>query len=281
MPNAARRKVISQLMLMSTGLCALLAIGALAIILAYILVGGLRALSWDFLVNIPKPIGEPHSGIANAIVGSLILIALGSLLGLPIGILAGIYLAEFGRNKFGYVLRFFIDTLIGVPSIVVGVFVWTVMVRPMGHFSAWAGGAALGLMMTPIMARTTEEMIRLVPQNLRAAALALGAPVWRVSLGVVLRSAAPGVATGGMLAIARVAGETAPLLFTALALNYLSTDLNQPMASLTFQIYYYAASPYDEWHAMAWAASLVLVTMILALNVAVRFLARNRYESAG
>ena|SRR2546423_7412649 len=281
MPNAARRKVISQLMLMSTGLCALLAIGALAIILAYILVGGLRALSWDFLVNIPKPIGEPHSGIANAIVGSLILIALGSLLGLPIGILAGIYLAEFGRNKFGYVLRFFIDTLIGVPSIVVGVFVWTVMVRPMGHFSAWAGGAALGLMMTPIMARTTEEMIRLVPQNLRAAALALGAPVWRVSLGVVLRSAAPGVATGGMLAIARVAGETAPLLFTALALNYLSTDLNQPMASLTFQIYYYAASPYDEWHAMAWAASLVLVTMILALNVGVRFLARNRYESAG
>lgn len=281
MPSAARRKITSQFMLILTGLCALLAIGALAIILAYILVGGVRALSWDFLVNIPKPIGEPHSGIANAIIGSLILVALGSLLGLPVGILAGIYLAEFGQNKIGYVLRFFIDTLIGVPSIVIGVFVWTVMVRPLGHFSAWAGGVALGIMMMPVVARTTEEMIRLVPQNLREAALALGAPVWRVSLGVVLRSAAPGVATGGMLAIARVAGETAPLLFTALALNYLSTDLNQPMASLTFQIYYYAASPYDEWHSMAWAATLVLVTMILALNVGVRFLARNRYESAG
>jgi len=265
-------------MLMLTGFCALFAIAALIIILGYIAVGGLRALSWDFLVNTPKPVGEPHSGIANAIVGSLILVGLGSVIGLPVGILAGLYLAEFGQNKLGYLLRFFIDTLIGVPSIVIGVFVWTVMVAPMGHFSAWAGGVALAIMMMPIVARTTEEMIRLVPQSLREAALALGAPVWRVSLGVVLRAAAPGVATGAMLAIARVAGETAPLLFTALALNYMSTDLNQPMASLTFQIYYYAGSPYDEWHSMAWAATLVLVTIILALNIGVRLLARNRFE---
>ncbi len=278
MPDLRRRKIVSYAMLMLTGLCALLAISALVIILGYILVGGLRALSWDFLVNTPKPIGEPHSGIANAIVGSLILVGLGSLIGLPVGILAGIYLAEFGQNTFGYVLRFFIDTLIGVPSIVIGVFVWTVMVRPMGHFSARAGGVALGIMMMPIVARTTEEMFRLVPQSLREAALALGAPVWRASLGVVLRAAAPGVATGAMLAIARVAGETAPLLFTALALNYMSTDLNQPMASLTYQIYYYAGSPYDEWHSMAWAATLVLVTIILTLNIGVRILARNRYE---
>ncbi len=278
MPDLRRRKIVSYAMLMLTGLCALLAISALVIILGYILVGGLRALSWDFLVNTPKPIGEPQSGIANAIVGSLILVGLGSLIGLPVGILAGIYLAEFGQNTFGYVLRFFIDTLIGVPSIVIGVFVWTVMVHPMGHFSARAGGVALGIMMMPIVARTTEEMFRLVPQSLREAALALGAPVWRASLGVVLRAAAPGVATGAMLAIARVAGETAPLLFTALALNYMSTDLNQPMASLTYQIYYYAGSPYDEWHSMAWAATLVLVTIILTLNIGVRILARNRYE---
>lgn len=277
MPNLKRRKIVSYSMLLLTSLCALVAITMLVIILGYIFVGGLRALNWDFLVNTPKPIGEAHSGIANAIVGSLILVGLGSAMGLPVGILAGIYLAEFGQNKLGYGLRFFIDTLIGVPSIVIGVFVWTIMVRPMGHFSAWAGSAALAIMMVPIVARTTEEMIRLVPQSLREAALALGAPVWRVSLGVVLRAAAPGVATGAMLAIARVAGETAPLLFTALALNYMSTDLNHPMASLTFQIYYYAQSPYDEWHSMAWAATLVLVTIILALNIGVRILSRNRH----
>jgi phosphate transport system permease protein len=278
MANLKGRKAISHVMFLLTALCALLAMTALVIIIGYIFVGGVRAISWDFLVNTPKPIGEPHSGIANAIVGSIILVGLASAIGMPVGILAGIYLAEFGQNKFGYALRFFIDTLIGVPSIVIGVFVWTVMVRPMGHFSAWAGAVALAIMMMPIVARTTEEMIRLVPQSLREAALALGAPVWRVSLGVVLRAAAPGVATGAMLAIARVAGETAPLLFTALALNYMSTDLNHPMASLTFQIYYYAQSPYDEWHSMAWAATLVLVTIILALNIGVRFLARNRYS---
>jgi phosphate transport system permease protein len=267
-------------MTLLTGLCALLAVGALVIILSYIFAGGIRALSFSFLVNTPKPIGEPGSGIANAILGTLIMIGLGSLFGMPVGILSGMYLAEFGSNKFGFALRFLIDTLTGVPSIVVGVFVWTIMVNPMGHFSALAGGVALAIMMMPIVARTTEEIIRLVPQSLREAALALGAPKWRVSLGVVLRTAASGVATGAMLAVARIAGETAPLLFTALGLNRLSTDILGPMASLPYQIFYYSASPYDEWHDMAWAATLVLVAMILALNIAVKILTRNRHRAA-
>jgi phosphate transport system permease protein len=278
MSSLTGRKAFSQFMTALTALCALAVVGALFTILGFILVDGVRQLNLGFLVNTPKPVGEPNSGIANAIVGSLILVGLGSVIGLPAGILAGIYLSEFGANRIGLVLRFLIDTLIGVPSILIGVFVWTFMVRPMGHFSALAGGVALAIIMMPIVARTTEEMLRLVPRNLREAALALGAPTWRVSLGVVLRSAASGVATGGMLAIARIAGETAPLLFTALSLNYLSVNLDQPMASLTYQIYYYAASPYDEWHAMAWAATLVLVTIILATNIVVKILTRNRHQ---
>lgn len=260
-----------------TTLSAALAVGALIVILGYISVTGLRELNLGFLVNITKPAGEPESGIANPIVGTFVLIAVASVIGMPVGILAGIYLAEFGSNKLGTVIRFLIDTLTGVPSIVVGVFVWGIMVRPMG-FSALAGGVALAIIMMPIVARTTEEMVRLVPHSLREASLALGAPVWRMSLGVVLRTAAAGVATGAMLAIARIAGETAPLLFTALSYNYMSTDLSEPIASLTYQIYYYAASPYEEWHSMAWAATLVLVGMILAINITVRLLARNRYQ---
>jgi len=280
MSNLARRKLINNAMTALTGLCALFAVASLFFIHGYIFWGGVRGLSLGFLINSPKPIGEPDSGIANAIVGSVILITLGSLIGMPVGILGGIYLSEFGSNKFGLLLRFLIDTLTGTPSIIIGVFVWTVMVHPMGHFSALSGGVALGIMMMPIVARTTEEMIRLVPHSLREAGLALGAPRWRVTLGVVLRTAASGVATGAMLAIARIAGETAPLLFTALGLNYLSTNLLQPMASLTFQIYYYAQSPYEEWHDMAWAATLVLVTMILVLNIVVKILTRNRHQQA-
>ncbi len=280
MSNLARRKLIDNAMTALTGLCALFAVASLFFILGYIFWGGVRGLSLGFLINSPKPIGEPDSGIANAIVGSVILITLGSLIGMPVGILGGIYLSEFGSNKVGLLLRFLIDTLTGTPSIIIGVFVWTVMVHPMGHFSALSGGVALGIMMMPIVARTTEEMIRLVPHSLREAGLALGAPRWRVTLGVVLRTAASGVATGAMLAIARIAGETAPLLFTALGLNYLSTNLLQPMASLTFQIYYYAQSPYEEWHDMAWAATLVLVTMILVLNIVVKILTRNKHQQA-
>jgi phosphate transport system permease protein len=257
--------------------CATAVIGTLIVILGYIGVTGVRELNLGFLVNSFQPIGQPNSGIANSIVGTFILITIASVVGLPVGILGGVYLAEFGSNRLGTVIRFLIDTLTGVPSIIVGVFVWSVMVRPMGHFSALAGGVALAIIMMPIVARTTEEMIRLVPQSLREAALALGAPVWRMSLGVVLRTAAAGVATGAMLAIARIAGETAPLLFTSLNRNYMSFYIDQPIASLTYQIYYYAVSPYEQWHSMAWAATLVLITMILAINVTVRVLARNRY----
>lgn len=272
------RKLLSRAMTVMTGIFAALVILTLVAILGYIGVTGLRELNLSFLINSPKPVGEPGSGIANAIVGTLILISIASLIGLPVGILAGLYLAEFSSGRFGNALRFLIDTLTGVPSIVVGVFVWTVLVRPMGHFSALAGGVSLAMIMMPIVARTTEEMIRLVPQDMREAALALGAPVWRMSLGVVLRAAAGGVATGAMLAIARIAGETAPLLFTALSYNYMSTDINQPMASLTYQIFYYAGSPYEQWHAMAWAATLVLVAMILLINIVVKLLARSRYQ---
>lgn len=257
--------------------CAAVAIGALLAILGYIAKTGLGELTLSFLINTPKPVGEPGSGIANAIVGTLILLALASVISLPVGILAGVYLSEFANGRFGTFLRFLIDTLTGVPSIVVGVFVWTAMVKPMGHFSALAGGVALAIIMLPIVARTTEEMIKLVPRALREAALALGAPVWRMSLGVVLRTAAGGVATGAMLAVARVAGETAPLLFTALSFNYMSTDISQPIASLTYQVYYYAGSPYEQWHSMAWAATLVLVGMILAINVGIRLLARSKH----
>jgi len=280
MSSLSRRKLLDRTMTALTALCAVVAVVSLFVILGYILAGGLRALSFSFLVNTPKPYGEPGSGIANAIVGSTILIGLGSVIGMPVGILAGIYLSEFGSNRFGQFLRFLIDTLTGTPSIIIGVFAWTMIVQPMRHFSALSGGVALAIMMMPIVARTTEEMIRLVPQSLREAGLALGAPTWRVTLGVVLRTAASGVATGAMLAIARIAGETAPLLFTALGLNYISANLLQPMASLTVQIFYYAQSPYEEWHDMAWAATLVLVTMILILNIAVKVLARNRHQLA-
>lgn len=272
----ARRRAVSKFSTIVTTGFAVVVVGILFAVLLYISATGIRKLSFDFLVNTPKPVGEPHSGIANAIVGTSILISIASVFGLPIGIAGGIYLAEYGNNPFGRFLRFLIDNLTGMPSIVAGVFAWTVIVYPMGHFSAFAGGVALAIVMLPIVARTTEEMIRLVPKSLREASLALGAPPWRMTLGVVLRTAAPGIATGAMLAVARIAGETAPLLFTALSYNFLSTDINQPMASLTYQIWYYAGSPYEEWHSMAWAATLVLVGMIFVVNIIVAFVVKRQ-----
>ncbi len=278
MRNLRRRKIISAVMTTLTTMSAGVVILALVVILTYIAVKGASALSIGFLIHDTKPYGDPETGIANAIVGSLILIAIASAIGLPVGILGGLYLAEFSTNRFGTVIRFLIDTLTGIPLIVVGVFAWTLLVRPMRGFSALAGGASLAIIMMPIVARTTEEMIRLVPHSLREAALALGAPVWKMSLGVVLRAAASGVATGAMLAIARIAGETAPLIFTSLNNNDMSTSLFEPIASLTYQIYYYAGSPYEDWHSLAWAATLVLVGMILAINVTVKILARSRHQ---
>ena len=271
-----RRQLTSAVMTTLTALCAFVAVGLLALILGYIAWRGIGALNWQFLIDTPRPVGE-GGGIGNAIVGTLVLLALASAAGLPLGIAAGVYLAEFGGTRFGGAVRFLADTLTGVPSIVVGVFVYTVVVVPLKQFSALAGGVALACIMLPVVARTTEEMIRLVPHSLREAALALGAPQWRVTLGVVLPAAASGIATGAMLAVARVSGETAPLLFTAFGSRFFNLYLDQPTASLTVQIYNYAISPYDEWHAQAWAATLVLMTLILVINIAVRFFTRQRF----
>jgi phosphate transport system permease protein len=259
-----------------TALCTLVAVGILLIILIYIGMQGVGSLNMRFLVESPKPVGE-GGGIGNAILGTLVLLLLSSGIGLPFGIAVGIYLSEFGTGRFGSIVRFLVDTLTGIPSIVTGVFIYTIMVVPLKHFSALAGGVALALIMIPIVARTTEEMIKLVPHSLREGALALGAPQWRVTLGVVVPAAASGIATGAMLAIARISGETAPLLFTAFGSRFFSYYLDQPIASLTVQIYNYAISPYDEWHAQAWAATLVLMTLILSINIAVRFLTRKRF----
>ncbi|MGH9944206.1 MAG: phosphate ABC transporter permease PstA [Pyrinomonadaceae bacterium] len=271
-----RRRLSSALMTALTAACALFAVIVLILILGYIAARGISSLNLQFLTDIPRPVGE-GGGIGNAIVGSLVLLALASAVGLPLGIATGVYLAEYGSNRFGGLVRFVADTMTGVPSIVVGVFVYTIIVLPMRQFSALAGGVALALIMLPVVARTTEEMVRLVPASLREGALALGAPQWRVTLGVVLPAAASGIATGAMLAVARISGETAPLLFTALNYNNYSYYLDQPIASLTVQIYNYSISPYDEWHAQAWAATLVLMALILVINIAVRFFTRTRF----
>ncbi|HEX7996938.1 MAG TPA: phosphate ABC transporter permease PstA [Pyrinomonadaceae bacterium] len=270
------RRFVNTLMTSLAAACAFAVIIVLALILGYIAWQGLSSISLQFLLDTPKPVGE-GGGIANAIVGTLFLLCLASLIGLPFGIAAGIYLAEFGDNLSGTIVRFVTDTLTGVPSIVVGVFVYTLIVLPQKHFSALAGGIALALIMIPIVARTTEEMLRLVPTSLREGALALGAPQWRVTMGVVLPAAASGIATGAMLAIARVSGETAPLLFTAFGSRFFNIYLDQPMSSLTVQIYNYAISPYDEWHAQAWAATLVLMALILTINMIVRFFTRKKF----
>jgi phosphate transport system permease protein len=259
-----------------TALCTISAVAILAIILAYIAMRGIGAVNLQFLLDSPRPVGE-GGGIGNAIVGSAVLLLLACIIGIPIGIGSGIYLSEFGGGWFASGVRFLIDTLTGIPSIVTGVFVYAIIVLRMRHFSAFAGGVALALIMIPIVARTTEEMIKLVPHSLREGALALGAPQWRVTLGVVLPAAASGIATGAMLAIARVSGETAPLLFTAFGSRFFSYRLDQPIASLTVQIYYYALSPYDEWHAQAWAATFVLMALILIINIVVRFFTRKKF----
>lgn len=271
-----QRRLTSAAMTSFTAACTVFAVGVLLIILSYIAWQGIGSVSLRFLLDSPRPVGE-GGGIGNAILGSVVLLLLSSSVGMPLGISVGVYLSEFGRGRFASLVRFIVDTLTGIPSIVTGVFVYTIVVLPLKHFSAAAGGIALALIMIPIVARTTEEMIKLVPQNLREGALALGAPQWRVTLGVVIPAAASGIATGAMLAVARVSGETAPLLFTAFGSRFFSHYLDQPIASLTVQIYNYAISPYDEWHAQAWAATLVLMTLILGINIVVRFFTRRKF----
>lgn len=274
--NNRNRRLVDQIMTTLTAVCAISVTLLLVLILGYIAVRGFGSISWEFLTDTPKPVGE-GGGIGNAILGSAIMTLLASVIGLPVGIAAGVYLAEYGRNWYGSIVRFVADTLIGIPSIIVGIFIYTLVVLPMGHQSALAGGLSLAVIMIPIVARTTEEMIRLVPASMREGALALGATQWRVSWNIVLPAASSGIATGAMLAIARITGETAPLLFTALNSRFYNVYLDQPMSSLTVQIFNYATGPFAVEHAMAWAATLVLVVTILVINILVRTLTRKRY----
>ncbi|MFM9905773.1 MAG: phosphate ABC transporter permease PstA [Pyrinomonadaceae bacterium] len=271
-----RRRLVSSAMSTLTAACAVFASVILLLILGYVAVRGVSSISLSFLIDTPKPVGE-GGGIGNAIVGSAIMTLLATAIGLPVGMAAGVYLAEYGKNWYGNIIRFIADTLIGIPSIIIGIFIYTLVVVPMGRQSALAGGLALALIMIPIVARTTEEMILLVPQSMREGALALGANQWRVSLNIVLPAAASGIATGAILAIARITGETAPLLFTALNSRFYNFYLDQPMSSLTVQIFNYATGPFDVEHAMAWAATLILVGTILIINILVRVLTRKRF----
>lgn len=264
------------------GLCilsALVVIAPLVLIFTYALNQGLSSINIDFFIHMPKPVGEDGGGMANAIVGTLIMVGVGAIVGLPIGILAGIYLAEFGNNPFATALRFLTDVLSGIPSIVVGVVTYILIVLPMKHFSAIAGGISLAILMIPTVTRTTEEMIRLVPHSLREASLALGISNWKTTLRIILPTATAGITTGILLAVARAAGETAPLLFTALGNRFWSTSLNEPMASLTVFIYDYARAPFEDWNRQAWAAAFVLISLVFVVNFLFRYFTRTRYES--
>jgi phosphate transport system permease protein len=250
-------------------------------ILFDLVVQGAGSLSPGFFTKTPAPAGETGGGVVHAIVGTLLIVGVACVIGLPIGIAAGIYCAEYPTSRLSWITRFVADVLNGTPSIVVGVFAWAWIVARQKHFSALAGSAALALLMIPMVLRTTEEMIKLVPNSLREAALALGYPRWRTSLSIVVRTTLPGIVTGSLLAVARIAGETAPLLFTALGSQYLSFDLNQPMAALPLTVFTYATGPYDEWHRNAWAAALVLILVVLVLSIGARLAIRRRFELDG
>lgn len=259
-----------------TLLSALIVICPLLLIFGFLLVKGASALNLDFFTHLPKPVGEPGGGVANAIVGSLIMIGLAVCVGLPVGIAGGVYLAESRDRRLPWVVRFIADVLNGVPSIVVGIFAYTVVVLPMRRFSALAGGLALGFILIPIVLRTTEEMVRLVPNALREAGLGLGIERWKVTVRVVMPAARAGILTGVMVAVARIAGETAPLLFTALGNRFWHQGLDQPIAALPLQIYAYAIAPYDDWHRQAWAGALVLITLVFLASLAARVATRGR-----
>jgi len=256
-------------------LTVVLVLAPLVAIFGYLVYKGVGSINWAFLTQLPKPVGESGGGMANAIVGSVFILGIASVIGVPLGIGAGIYLAEFGRNRFGSVIRFTSDVLNGVPSIVIGIVGYSIVVLYQKHFSALAGGVALAIMMVPTICRTTEEMLLLVPQALREAAYGLGIPRWRTTLSIVLRTATSGVITGIMLAFARVAGETAPLLFTAFGNQFWNLHYDQPTAALPLQIFVYAISPYDEWHRLAWAGALVLIILIVTAVAAVRYVVRR------
>ena len=265
-----RRKAVNAVMLTITGLCTLFATGTLVFILGYLFIHGGKSLSWNFFTKLPTPVGESGGGMANAILGSAKLLAVAMVVGVPIGFLGGIYLAEFGGSTFSFIVRYTTDLLNGVPSIVIGIFAYTVIVLPQKHFSTLAGGLALGVMMIPIAVRSTEEFLRAVPVSLREGAVALGASKAKAILTVVIPAAKNGIMTGIMLNLARVAGETAPLLFTSFSNRYWSPGWEQPTAALPVMIFTYAIAPYEDWHQQAWSAGFVLLTMVLAVNVIAR-----------
>jgi phosphate transport system permease protein len=274
--NNARRTAANYFISGLSILATILVILPLIAILFYLIYKGASSLNLNFFTKIPAPVGQEGGGMANSIVGSGIILALASLMGIPIGIAAGVYLAEFGRGKaLATAIRFTADVLNGVPSIVMGISIYSLIVKPQSHFSALAGGVALAIMMVPTITRTTEEMLATVPHAIREAALGLGVPKWRTAVSVSLRTASPGIITGCMLAFARVAGETAPLLFTAFGNSFWSFNLNEPIAALPLQIYVYAISPYDEWHRLAWAGALVLIVMIMVSVTLVRIFANR------
>jgi phosphate transport system permease protein len=269
------RRASNHLATFATFASAVLVIAPLLAIFGYLLYKGFGSINLAFLTNTPRPVGEPGGGMANAIIGSMFILGIGSLIGVPLGIGAGIYMCEYGKNRYSTIVRFTADVLNGVPSIVVGIVAYSLVVLRQGHFSALAGGVALGIMMIPTIARTTEEMLRMVPHSIREAALGLGIPQWRSTLSIALRTARAGVITGVMLAFARVAGETAPLLFTAFGNQYWNLNPNQPTAALPLQIYTYAISPFDEWHRQAWAGALILILLIVVAVSVVRIATRQ------
>jgi phosphate transport system permease protein len=259
--------------------CSLMVILPLFLVLYFLVREGYSSLDWNFFTQLPKPTGEVGGGMANAIMGTIMLLAMAAAVGVPLGVLGGIYLAEYGSDRANDWLRFAADVLNGVPSIVWGMVVYLVLVVPFKTFSAYAGGVALGLMMVPLVMRTTEEVLILVPQSYREAALALGVARWKVIMKIVVRTALKGIATGVIVALARIAGETAPLLFTALGNNFWNHNLAEPIAALPLQIFAYAISPYDDWHRQAWAGALVLMALILLLNIVVRVMSRDRQRN--
>lgn len=266
----ARRRWTNRTMVLLVFLCTVAVLAPLFLILFFLARTGLGAINLDFFTHLPGPAGEPGGGMANAIVGTLVLVGLAGLIGVPVGVLGGLYLAEFPNSRLSPAVRLLADVMNGTPSIVVGLFAYTVLVLPLRHFSALAGGVALGVMLIPTVMRTTEEIVRLVPQSFREASLALGIPKWKTMLWVVLPTAAGGITTGIMVGLARIAGETAPLLFTAFGNRFWNWDLLQPIAALPLQIFAYAISPFDDWHRQAWAGALVLMAIVLVINVAAR-----------
>ncbi len=273
--HAVKRRIENGAATAASITATLLVIAPLIAIFAYLVMQGIGAINWDFLTQAPKPVGEIGGGMGNALVGSVVILLMASAIGIPLGVGAGVYLAEYGKGSFSTLVRFVADVLNGVPSIVMGIAVYTLIVLRQKHFSAFAGGVALGIMMVPTISRATEEMLLMVPRSVREAAYGLGAPEWRTILSITLRTALPGVITGIMLAFARVAGETAPLLFTAFGNQFWNWNVNQPTAALPLQIYTYAISPYEDWHRQAWAGALVLIALIVGTVLLVRITANR------